>query len=415
MKHIREHEDFLGPLKTVQDSKCLSASHYYSFIATFMQHLHSSIPTNDFIDFSRPAHVEIRDDFFRGKNTKRAVVFLLSNGCEWALKSAHGCTMCGHIAKQARKDQPISTDDFVTQFETAFSSIDFDGIPVLNIFNNGSFFNDNELPYEARTTILKLINKNKRIKRLLVESRPEFITQSVLQETKSLIPGTELEIAVGLETTDDIRRSISLNKGFSLRQFTDAANIIRKNNLILRSYILLKPPFFSEKEAILDSIHSIETAFSLGVKTVSLEAMTVQKYTLVEYLYNNNLYQMPWLWSIVEVIKRTAHLGRVIIGLFKFYPSPDSVPNNCHLCNNKVMDAIIQYNKTLKPDVFDQLHCECKEDWKEDLEKSSDYFKNLRDSISVANDRDSVIRLPDHPRKLAMRTPASPSSLTAHL
>jgi radical SAM enzyme (TIGR01210 family) len=183
----------------------------------------------------------------------------------------------------------------------------------------------------------------------------------------------------------------------------------------LRSYILLKPPFFSEREAILDSIHSIETAFSLGVKTVSLEAMTVQKYTLVEYLYNNDLYQMPWLWSIVEVIKRTAHLGRVIIGLFKFYPSPDSVPNNCHLCNNKVMDAIIEYNKTLRPDVFNQLQCKCKEDWKEVLEKSSDYYKNLRDYISVAKDEDSVIRPADHPRKRAIPSSASPSYVTGCL
>jgi hypothetical protein len=52
MKHIMEHEDFLGPIKNVQDSKCLSASQYYSFIATFMQHLHSSIPANDYLDFS---------------------------------------------------------------------------------------------------------------------------------------------------------------------------------------------------------------------------------------------------------------------------------------------------------------------------------------------------------------------------
>lgn len=391
-KNIIEHKDALGPLKNVEESTCLSASQYYTFIAEFMRYLHSGIPPNDYLDFRKPAHIEIRDSFFRGKNTKRAVVFLLSNGCEWALKNANGCTMCGHIAKQARKDQPISTDDFVTQFENAFSSIDFEEIPVLNIFNNGSFFNDNELPREARTTILNLIGKNTDVKRLLVESRPEFITESVIRETKSLIPGTEIEIAIGLETTDDIRRSISLNKGFSLRQFTDAAGIIRKNKVHLRSYILLKPPFFSEKEAINDAVQSIETAFSLGVGTVSLEAMTVQKYTLVEYLYNNDLYQLPWLWSIVEVVRRTAHLGKVIIGLFKFYPSPDTVPNNCPICNQKVMDAIIRYNKKLDPDVFKQLHCQCKEAWKEVLEIGSDYYENLRGFISVAKNRDSAIR-----------------------
>jgi hypothetical protein len=102
-----------------------------------MRYLHSGIPPNDYLDFRNPAHIEIRDEFFRGKNAKRAVVFLLSNGCEWALKSGNGCTMCGHIAKQARKDQPISTDDFITQFEIA--SIDFSEIPVLNIFNSSPF------------------------------------------------------------------------------------------------------------------------------------------------------------------------------------------------------------------------------------------------------------------------------------
>jgi uncharacterized Fe-S cluster-containing MiaB family protein len=90
--------------------------------------------------------------------------------------------------------------------------------------------------------------------------------------------------------------------------------------------------------------------------------------------------------------RRTAHLGKVIIGLFKFYPSPDTVPNNCPICNKKVMDAIIRYNNTLETDVFKQLHCQCKEEWKEVLEAGSDYYENLRSFISVANNRDSAIR-----------------------
>jgi len=372
-----------GPKKNVHDSGSLSASQYYSFIARFMKHLHSSIPPNDPPDLSKPAHIEIREEYFKGKNTKRAVVFLLSNGCEWALKSANGCTMCGHIAKQTRINQPISADDFIIQFKTAFSSIDFKEIPILNIFNNGSFFNDNELPKEARKTILSKISENKSIKRLLVESRPEFINESAIREARSLIPETELEIAIGLETADDFRRILSINKGFNLRQFAEAANIIINNNVFLRSYLLLKPPFYSEKEAISDAVDSIKTAFSLGVNTVSLEAMTVQKYTLIEYLYNNNLYQMPWLWSIVEVIKRTSHLGRVVVGLFKFYPSPDSVPNNCSSCNDKVMDAIIEYNRTLKTDMFDRLDCRCKEDWEAAINKSTDFYQNLQDFVQT--------------------------------
>jgi radical SAM enzyme (TIGR01210 family) len=371
-------------MESVQDAGNLSASQYYSFIANIMKHLHSSIPASDPLDVRRPAHIEIREDYFQEKNVKRAVIFLLSNGCEWALKSAFGCTMCGHIAKQIRSKQPISADDFIVQFKTAFSTLDFKDIPVLNIFNNGSFLNENELSSDARRTILRLINDKKDIKRLLIESRPEFITETIIRETISLIPDTELEIAIGLETTDDFRRIISINKGFSLSQFSQAANIILKNKVRLRCYLLLKPPFYSEKEAIDDAVESIKTAFSLGVKTISLEAMTVQKYTLVEYLHKNRLYQMPWLWSIIEVIKNTSHLGVVCVGLFKFYPSPDSVPNNCSLCNNKVMDTIVEYNRTLKSEIFDRIDCQCKEDWKKILTSGRDFYRNLQDFMLAA-------------------------------
>ena len=381
---IRKQLPPLGPMESVQGSGNLSVSRYYSFIASFMKHLHSGIPPSDPPDVRRPAHIEIREEYYRGKYAKRAVIFLLSNGCEWALKSAYGCTMCGHIAKQVRSRQPISADDFIVQFRTAFSSVDFKGIPILNIFNNGSFLNENELPSDARRTILRLISEKKGIRKLLIESRPEFITESILRETKSLLPGKELEIAIGLETADDFRRILSVNKGFSLSQFTEAANIILKHKVQLRCYLLLKPPFYSEKEAIDDAVASIKTAFSLGVKTTSLEAMTVQKYTLIEYLYNNNSYRMPWLWSIIEVIKKTSHLGRVFVGLFKFYPSPNFVPNNCGVCNNKTMDAIVEYNRTLNPGVFDRLDCQCKEDWKKEINSTRDFDRNLQDFLLTA-------------------------------
>ena len=382
--NIQRRLDILGPKDCVQDSGNLSASQYYSFIANFMKRLHSGIPPSDPPDVRRPAHIEIREEYYRGNYVKRAVIFLLSNGCEWALKSAYGCTMCGHIAKQVRSQQPISADDFIVQFNTAFSSMDFKGIPILNIFNNGSFLNENELPSDARRAIVGLISEKKDIKKLLIESRPEFITDSIIRETKSLLQNTELEIAIGLETADDFRRFVSVNKGFSLSQFTQAANIILKHKVQLRCYLLLKPPFYSEKEAIDDAVDSIKTAFSLGVKTVSLEAMTVQKYTLIEYLYNNDLYRMPWLWSIIEVVKKTSHLGRVFVGLFKFYPSPNFVPNNCSLCNDKTMDAIVEYNRTLKSEIFDQLHCQCKKDWKKHLNSGRDFYQNFQDFLLTA-------------------------------
>lgn len=271
--------------------------------------------------------------------------------------------MCGHIAKQARTSEPFPPEHFIRQFTAAFTALDFRNMPVLNIFNNGSFLNDNEIPPEAREAILDLVSRNQSIKKLLIECRPEFVNEAAIQRAKGILKDTELEIAIGLETADDFRRLVAINKGFTLHDFTRAAEVVKRNEIGLRSYILVKPPFSSEYEGIEDAVSSIATAFSLGVDTVSLEGMTVQKYTLVEYLYRRGYYKLPWLWSIVEIVRRTAHLGKVVIGLFDFYPSPELVPTNCDLCNKVVAAAMVRYNNTLDVGAFEHLDCACREDW----------------------------------------------------
>ena len=371
--HDPDALDVLRHRVPADDSPGLSRSHYNPFMADFMKALHAHIPPIPPPDLRTPPHVEIREEHFRGETVNRAVVFLLSNGCEWALKSGHGCTMCGHIAKQTRTDHSLPADHFVTQFQAAFSSIDFSSVPVLNIFNNGSFFNDNEIPSRARRDILRMISEHRSVKKLLVECRPEFINEAVLHETKDILQGTELEIAIGLETVDDFRRAVAINKGFTLRVFEQAARIVRDNDIGLRSYVLLKPPFCSESEAIEDAVRSITSAFAMGVDSVSLEAMTVQRYTLVEYLHQRGLYRIPWLWSIVEVVRQTAHLGKVVVGLFKFYPSPDLVPRNCDLCSDAVMEAIVDFNHTRDATVFGGLDCGCRSGWTQILKDSRDF------------------------------------------
>jgi archaeosine synthase beta-subunit len=189
-----------------------------------------------------------------------------------------------------------------------------------------------------------------------------------------------------LESSSDRVRRVAINKGFSLREFAEAARLIKSNEISLRAYVLLKPPFLSEKEAVDDAVETIKTAFSLGVDTVSLEAVTVQRYTLVEFLTERGLYRVPWLWSILEVLAQTAHLGRVVVGLFQFYPSPESVPHNCELCNHRVMDAIVEYDRTLRAEALEGLDCECKSRWRASLTDAVGFEENLRQFASVATE-----------------------------
>ena len=368
-----------GPIKSLENSDYLNNAKYFTRISSLMSTIRANIPPYTSKNSSRAVNFDIRDECFKGKNYKRAVIYLLSNGCEWARKSACGCTMCGHLTKQTRSHEPLNGSETIEQIKREFKKIDFNKIPILNLYNNGSFYNPNEIPSDVRTKILQIINSEKYINTLVVESRPEFINEEVIKETRRIIPEKRIEIAIGLETVDDFARIISINKGFNLKQFDEAAAIISKYDLNLRVYVLLKPPFFSEKEAILEAIRTIKYAFSAGAATVSLEAVTVQPYTLTEYLFSNGLYELPWLWSIVEVIRETYNLGKICLGLFQFYPPPNYVPHNCAKCSDKIFDGMNKYNQTLDINSFEGISCECSKIWEQVLESSGNsFFDNIR-------------------------------------
>ncbi len=354
--------ELLGTIENITMENSEENSHYYGKIGNIMSQMHSNIPDEVFNTAIVPTSTNYREEYYNGNYYSRAVIYLFSNGCEWALKSGNGCTMCGHLAQQTRTKEQINDNDLIIQFKNEFRKIDFSKSPILNIFNNGSFFNEKEISKNARREILKVINSEPNIKMLVVETRPEFISEEKIIEFNNILPNIHLEVAIGLEMKDDYFRMICINKGFKLDQYKKAAEIITKH-VNLRTYVLLKPPFLTEVEAIDEACETIEYSFSLGSRLVSLEGCTVQDYTLIKYLYDNDMYSPPKLWSILDVIQRVGHKGQLVIGMFQFYPSPNNVPNNCDLCNEKILNNIKLYNRTLDMSVFESLSCKCKEEW----------------------------------------------------
>lgn len=303
--------------------------------------------------------VDIREEFFESRNVKRAVIYLPSPGCEWAFWGP-GCNMCGHYLAQGRA---ISSDLLVEAFVKEFQNIDWRLYPILNLYNNGSFFNENELLGDAMDRILSIINSVDDIRSVVIESRPEYITDEKMKHITQLLHYKRVEVAIGFESSTDIIRNLYLGKGIRLREFENAIAIVNRYGFS-RAYVLLKPPFVSESFAIKDAIDSIIYAFNLGVHTVSLEPATIQEGTLLHYLWSLDEYLPPWLWSIVEVVKRTAHKGKVVTGMFQFYPSPLTVPYNCPECSDKILEAIREYNRTLSPACLNNLpSCNCYREW----------------------------------------------------
>lgn len=357
-----------------------------------LRKIHHLIPPID-IDTYAIGDYEIRKGFLDGHEIKRLIVYLRATGCQWMLDDENGgCAMCGHLAGTTR-GRKITAEEYEKQFETIINQIDFKDIPMICVYNAGSFFNDNEISPEARKSIYDMINKIPEIKHVIFESRPEHITEEKLQVLTQAIVGRRIEIGMGLESSDEYIRQMCLNKGFKLIEFQTAIKLLKKYDVKSLSYVLLKPPFLGECTAIEDSINTISWAFKQGIDVISLEPISVQKNTLIHLLYSMGDYRPPWIWSVLKVMIKVHDLGLVRIGGFEFFPPPEVCTHNCPVCNELCINAIENYNATnniqVIKDALDMDCINCKHKWYDELEDhvsiqgKIDAFLDKIDSIDI--------------------------------
>jgi hypothetical protein len=92
---------------------------------------------------------------------------------------------------------------------------------------------------------------------------------SSMESSQAAGQPTKLEVAMGLETAHP-QVLEKLNKRMTLDQFHRAAEFLRANNIALRVFVLVKPPFLDEAEALHWANRSMDFAFDCGATAVSL-------------------------------------------------------------------------------------------------------------------------------------------------
>ncbi len=134
----------------------------------------------------------------------------------------------------------------------------------LKLYNSGSFFDPGAVPPSDYPAVARSVSA---AEHLVVESHPRLVGKRALR-LRDLLTGT-LEIAIGLETVhpEVLPR---LNKRFELAHFEAAAAFLQRHGIGLRVFVLLKPPFLEESEAIEWALKSAEFAFNCGADVVSL-------------------------------------------------------------------------------------------------------------------------------------------------
>lgn len=268
--------------------------------------------------------------------------------------------MCGFASEGA----PATAKDLLVQFENAMQRLSPDD-KVVKIYTSGSFLDLLEVPLEAREGILDAV-KSSGLEKLIIESRPEYITPDRVEDCLSRV---QTEFAIGLETSNDLIREKVIRKGFTFEDFAMASELVHSLGGRVKAYLLLKPPFLSEGEAIRDAISSAKDA-SAHADVLSLNLCNIQRGTRLERLFERGEYRPPWLWSAVEVLKNV--------------PIPticDPVgaggrrgPHNCTECDPAIAEAIRKFSVLQDASIFNSLDCQCLAAWNKVLELEETTF-----------------------------------------
>ncbi|MFW5936304.1 MAG: archaeosine biosynthesis radical SAM protein RaSEA, partial [Candidatus Hadarchaeota archaeon] len=278
-------------------------------------------------------------------------VILRTIGCHW-----NKCLMCGYSQDA---DKRVTAENLQNQFDYAMSKFE-DDFDIVKIFTSGSFFDEREVPSNVREYIYQKVVDNG-VKKLSVESRPEFVTREKLVDQEVV-----LEVGIGLETSNDFIREHCINKGFTFEDFKKAASLLKEENVLIKVYLLLKPPFLSEKEAINDAISS-----ALHVKEyadmVSVNPTNIPSKTYIEVLWKRGMYRPPWLWSMIEVVNRIREEGMEVKG-DPVAGGKERGPHNCGKCDSEAIRAIRDFSLSQDTEELKGLSCDCIHKWKKALE-----------------------------------------------
>jgi len=290
----------------------------------------------------------------QGKEGKALSIILPTIGCRW-----RRCNMCSYFEDSPSDPSIDLFNVFVDEFNSAYDK----EIRKVKIFTSGSFLDPKEVNQDCAKKIITFLSE-RGIPEVTLESRPEYIKKDYLEELVGI--GVQIEVAIGLESSNNRILQHSINKGFTFEDFLSASEVLKKLGIKNKAYIMIKPPFVTEKEAIHDAINSAISIENIA-DVISFNPMTVHKNTIVEYLWNKGEYSPPWGWSILEILKETSNLRPDII----CHPvafGRSRGPKNCKICNREIEKRILDFSLKNDPKIL-EYGCDCKKEWEEELLK----------------------------------------------
>lgn len=240
-----------------------------------------------------------------------ATLFLTNRECPFH------CLMCD-LWKNTT-EETVAPGAIPAQIEWALHQLP--AAPHIKLYNSGNFFDPKAIPRSDWPAIARLVAG---FETVIVENHPRLVGPHC-GEFQQLC-GNQLEVALGLETSH-AETLAALNKQMTAKDFESACSLLVSDRILVRAFILFKPPWTTEQQAIERTLESVRFAFDCGVSCCSIIPVRTGN-GIMERLQAAGQWEAPKLSSL-EYVAQTAlgwKRGRVFVDLWEtrqFADTPD--------------------------------------------------------------------------------------------
>ena len=298
-------------------------------------------------------------------------VIFKSGGCTWS-----DCRMCSyrHERYQAESCDAL-LDHLKAQLAWVMNEYNPEEYRMVKILLQEVFL----IPVKFPRHFFPMLPSAFRGKLVIAETRPEFVREEVLAPfIETLDDGswkTPLYCAIGLETSNDTIREKCINKGFTFQDFTGCCQRAHAAGAGVKAYLLFKPLFLTEREAVED------------MKTSIADTVPLCRYDLHEPLHGPAEHRAGVLLEAGSI--------PATLSLERAHPLTDAPvhvtcdplgggqkrgPHNCGKCDYEIVKGIRDYSLNGDRDLIGALldiACGCKEEWEFVLSEEKPYCMPL--------------------------------------
>lgn len=266
-----------------------------------------------------------------------ATIFLTNRECPFR------CLMCDLWKNTTDETVPVGA--IPEQIDWALARLG--PAPHLKLYNSGNFFDRRAIPPEDHAAIAR---RAAPFRSLVVENHPRLCGPEVLRFRDRL--AGRLEVALGLETAHPTVLA-RLNKRMTVDDFRRAAGYLAANEVRVRAFVLLPPPFLARREGIDWTLRSLEVAFDAGAECCALVPLRDGNGTMEELARRGEIVT-PRLHDLEEVLATGLAMerGRVLVDLW----DAERIPV-CARCGPARRERLRQMN--LGQQVLQPVRCDC--------------------------------------------------------